>query len=439
MSEKLENLDNEIREDIPVMVISKCLTTTGICKPGEEKGLARYPPLREYNLLKTNFQHIFELARPSRYSSVILLGEFLVTFNQDEIKYNFYNSPRTNESFIGFHITLERFETLMKQPVFKSYLDLWITKTVQDYMVYKQFNIETFGITREVSFEIALSMTIKRESDSVGFHVDSFDDVPCNYITLTYMLPNQTNDRNPTYDIITPGKHLILSASILSDLITEGRYRGKYTTMSFAISDLCTLGLTSRGYKGELMQHSTPLKGTSKRLFDGRLHSSVSNLEKDNIGSMKIREGNVERENIETTRNLVIARSGNLQNSEEDDILNELIENTNNDRRFLQVYYIEDYDAKNLLEPNMSDTHRVECNLQELLNEITSQINYLTTDDPLLITEDPVRNRTLAEYALGGKRSKKRSTRTSKRKRPRKNKSRRLKRYKKIDLKTKNK
>lgn len=29
-------------------VISKCLTTRGICRPGNNKGFARYPPLKDY-------------------------------------------------------------------------------------------------------------------------------------------------------------------------------------------------------------------------------------------------------------------------------------------------------------------------------------------------------------------------------------------------------
>lgn len=402
----------------PVMISeSKCLNTEPFCIPGDNKGLARYPPLRDYSLLKTYFERVHD-----KLSSLIndefygIVGNFQITFKDNEITYKIY-MPYKEKSILPSKL----FDTINKDNELKNYINLWITKIVQDYMVHKKMSD-----VEETTFNVKLVMALCRAKYLSGFHVDRYDDtVPCNYFTLTYMLPSMIQGRfGPfmSYNHITTTK--ILSLSMLSDhphifedspIDAEGNPIPRYITATMPVSDLGTVGITTYGAsgKGSLSYHSTPIITTSRL-------SSKSEVDK-NIGKLEAYHNpSIIGENIIGINNYIAIP---LKNEEEDEKLQDILTNTNKDRRFLAAFYLQDDErAMTLFHENIS----FDCDTPTLLREVVDQINYIDIG-----TADPLAHQRMFDYFLGGERkrkSKQKSKQKSKRKSKRtKHKSKRFK------------
>lgn len=377
-----------------LMITSKCLATESICVSGEEKGLARYPPLQDYILLKTEFEYVFNLIHDSfPYGCPqMFIGEFEITFDEKKIMYRMYDTPSTE-----IFLPVTTFDILTADKKITNYMNLWVTKIVEDYMVYKKYTSVT-----KTTFSVTLAMAKKRELSAIGFHVDRDDTMDCNYFTLTYMLPEIEVKKHGTfkyrkvsYNRYLPNK-MILSASILSD---EPDVEGNFTTASFPVSDLSTIGLTTRGYGEKLSFHSTPIRTTSRLLTNGLPHKSISLF-----GSCtRNNDRNIESINIIPNSSI----STPLQGENEDELLDNIIENTGEERRFLGVFYLD-----TLTESiGFSKSITFDCQVKNLLDNIIEKIKYITIPEGT----DPIHYPEISAYALGRKRLKRRLKRISKR------------------------
>ena len=139
MSEKIKKSETprglEITETLPPMVSemlempfepvmitseSECLNTKAICVPSEKKGLARYPPLRNYNLLKTGLEDAYDDLELVQFQGVI--GNFQITFNEREITYDIYE--KIEGELITTYSSLYKNITTIKP--LKEFMDLWL-------------------------------------------------------------------------------------------------------------------------------------------------------------------------------------------------------------------------------------------------------------------------------------------------------------------------
>lgn len=242
----------------------RCIETGNpICMPGL---IARYNSMRNYDVLDDNFEEVYHLildslttsktpdgSPPSSFSDpfpiepdpfyfiepepLLTLGIFQIQVYNNEI--SFVKVEWDDDVFDGLNLDINTFEELMKISIFQEYMELYITKIVQDRCVYKKSerNPDRFYVFLDFYFNRPLT-----QSDQ--FHQDHVNFIYIDYFTLTYIIPEDK---------------VILGASVLIQSDTpigmRGRLeKGKYAALSVAVKNLTTLGITNT----DKLFHSTP-------------------------------------------------------------------------------------------------------------------------------------------------------------------------------------
>lgn len=190
---------------------------------------------------------------------LITIGMFLITVDNNTISFkkaewdDFRDKPNRES------IDIDCFERLMENGDFREYMQLYITKIVQDKFV--SHNVSGELIDQE--FYVFIDFYYNRYRTNYDmFHQDDDHLIDIDYFTLTYLLPK---DR------------VILGASLLVQSDTEmgkkgGLKEGEYAALSIAIKNLTTLGFTNK----DRIFHSTPAPISSRQFLSGETEDFMS-------------------------------------------------------------------------------------------------------------------------------------------------------------------
>lgn len=381
----------------------RCIETeNSICMPGL---LSRYS-INNYDVLDRNFEEVYRLIwekltsitsdSPHRLSDpyemppdpiiieptgLITMGMFIITVKQNFIEFEKVEWDDLRGTNGTVNLDIASFDELMDIPLFQQYMQLYITKILQDRYVFTRKNPDK-------KFCVYLDFYYNRPlSRSDQFHQDNDNFIKIDYFTLTY---------------IVPPEKVILGASVLIQPDTpigiKGRLqKGKYAALSVAVKNLTTLGITNT----DKIFHSTPAAISSRTFGDkGFIPSTISQTRMGMLEEYIINPDTFEYENKEDPDidiELVPLQLDPLPEHEMSPIIEVINDTVSTRRTFLRcgfAQYIKEYPD------DFSQYYRFHIDTDALYDEISS-IEDITLD-------------TFFEHVLGGRKTRRTKIKTSK-------------------------
>ena len=355
--DEIDDLIDELNilksETCPRLAIPSCLKTENI---KVESIFARYNPLRDYSFLEKQFHIVFDTIAQHLHTTAnpLNLGIFVITVEENIsfVKAS-WEDGRDRENYKEF-VTMELYEILMREPTFREFMKLYVTKIVQDRFVIG----ECSG-----TFAVLLDLFMNRGIEVKDyFHQDQAEKMEVDYFTLMYLMPKQRT---------------ILGASLLG-------LTGK-SAVSVPITNMTTLGVSNKLY------HSTPACCTSREYS---WTNPKTKTRRQTSFSDARRIANIEyilpsRQTEQRTIELFPAKLSVLDSSS---LMKQMLVETKNTRRtFMRTLYI----AMNTYQPPdyISNVETIHTSLIDLMEE-TSTIEKKTIERAM-------------DYFVGGKKTKK--------------------------------
>lgn len=244
-----------------------CLRTSDNFKLSGRFG--RYNQLRNYDNLNSDYNDVYNLLLQYFPHAVhlISLGAFRITIRKNSITFHKIGWRDGRDLYLPLEqLSKDQFDALQTNATFRRFMNSFITKTVQDRMVQKEFK---FQLPKTHTFDVVLNLYNNRTKSDLQdlYHQDHYKFIDADYFTLTYLLPaNKT----------------ILSASIL---VSDNSNPANYSGVSIPVSNLCTLAVSNydmsvppvqgRPYPHNLQSqyHSTPAITTSRSFINPTTNS----------------------------------------------------------------------------------------------------------------------------------------------------------------------
>ena len=308
---------------------------------------------------------------PNPLPDILQLGLFLIVVERETIRFakTEWNDVRDKGARV---ITKVMFEELMKNITFKKYMQTYITKIVQDRFVSDR----TINPTDRQNFYVLLDFYFNRRNKYFDlFHQDRGHFIDVGYFTLTYVLPQNKVILGPSL--------LVAPDTILGKDRIEP---GKYASLSVAIKNLTTIGITNKNKTF----HSTPAPISCRKFKNGEEDCFIpSYIDQHRTGLLETIDQNPDtfehREMVTNVIDLAPLDLPPLPYSEMESVSKVIDDTIITRRTFLRCWYAETKD----MPVDYSNWYSYSINLNELYEET------LTIED---ITLD-----TFFQHVVGGK------------------------------------